>query len=141
MTEVSARVSLAIAVHERTIGLFPAMQVYPVSFERYLTPGRGPFQTTKVHGQTGVLPADGSAVEVNLLALGFARVKLVCLENLTPYDECDEASVTIEDAPLVGTAGQQQVLMATNDARGWDPDVYLLTGTPGAAFRLLVLGD
>jgi hypothetical protein len=141
MTEVSARVSLAIAVHERTLGLFPAMQVYPVSLERYLTPGRGPLQVTKVHGQADTLPADGSPVEVNLLALGFGRVKLICLENLSPYDECAEQIVTLEDAPIGGSVGQQQVLMASDDLRGWAPDVYRLTGTPGTGFRLLVLGD
>lgn len=135
---VSARISVALVAQEQEAGPFPSLRTYPLSFERYLVPGEGPFQVRHVVGDAGPV---GNGVTIDLPALGFTSVKCFALESLDPAGPgCPELTVTLTDAPVVGSIGSGQIIMATNDRTGWPAGVWKITGDAAANFRLIVVG-
>lgn len=122
-----ARISVAITAQVRDTGAFPSCRTYPASFERYLT------QLAKVYGTTGTV---GSAPATLPMADTLATVKVWYIENTGSTGD-----VTVAGAPLNGTVARGQCVLATNEAAGWPAANLTITGTAGATFKIIALGD
>ena len=139
-TAVSARLSVALAVQAATDGPFPSLQTYPASFERLALPG-GDFEP-KVVAATGTIPAAAGETPGTVVVqlTGLARVRYVYLENLADPAVAGPANLTVS-GPVPATVPRGQMLLASNDRVGWTAAAVTLGGTPGTAFKLIVVGD
>jgi hypothetical protein len=78
---------------------------------------------------------------VNLAVAGLATVKFFYVENLGDVGVSGAADVTVSGGPVNGTVPRGQVLLGTNDAVGWTAGTVTITGTAGAAYKIIALGN
>lgn len=143
MSDVSARLSVTLAVQERTGGTFPALSTYPGSFERIVLPIAGA-PAPKVFAASGAVPAaSGQTPGAVVLNLGdkLQNIRHFYVENTSDPDDPGVANVTIAGGPVNATLSRGQILLVTNDRVGWPPASLTVTGTAGATFKLIALGE
>lgn len=137
MPESNARVSVAITAQVRADGIFPSYTTYPASFERYLTNGTSGQTISKVYATSGTLGASPVSLPVSGT---LSSIKLWYVENTlsaagTPSD------LTVAGGPVNGTVPRGQCLLATNDYVGWTAGTVTLSGTAGATYKIIALGN
>ena len=137
MPSSNARVSVAITAQVQTDGVFPSFTTYPATFERYLTNGTVGQTISKVYAVTGTVGAEPTTLPV---AGTLAKVKLWYVEN-TGAAGGAASDVTLAGAPVNATVPRGQCLLATNDLAGWTAANVTVTGTTGAAYKIIALGN
>lgn len=137
MPSSNARVSVAITAQVQADGVFPSFTTYPASFERYLTNGTVGQTISKVYATTGVV---GSGALTLPVAGTLSTVKLWYVEN-TGDATGSTSNVTIANGPVNATIPRGQCILATNDVAGWPAANVTVTGTSGASFKIIALGN
>lgn len=130
----TARLSVAMTAQVQADGVFPSFTTYPASFERYLTNGTSSQQVSKVFATTGVV---GSVALTLAVAGTLSTVKVWYVENTSET----AGNVTLANAPVNATVSAGQCLLATNDVTGWAAANVTVTGTAGASFKIIALGN
>lgn len=137
MPSSNARISLAITAQVQADGVFPSFTTYPATFERYLTNGTTGQTISKVYAVTGTVGAEPTVLPV---AGTLTTIKLWYVEN-TGSANGTASNVTTASAPVNGTVPRGQCLLATNDFVGWPAASVTITGTAGAAYKIIALGN
>jgi hypothetical protein len=138
MPDANARVSVALTAQVRDDGVFPSMQTFPASFERYLTNGTTGQTISKAYATTGTL--GGTSVTLPV-ASTLTKIKLWYVENTASAFYVDASNLVVTGAPVNGTVPRGQILLATNDVAGWTATNVTLSGTSGTTYKIIALGN
>lgn len=132
MSDVSARLSLIVAVQEHVDGPFPAVHTYPASYERRVG-GAG----VKVFAASGTVGASPSVHDVSET---LQTVHYWAVENLSPPDTAGTGNVVVAGGPVNGTLPRGQVIFATNEVVGWAAGEVTVSGTAGTPYKIIAIG-